>query len=209
LVDDEDFEWLNQYKWFYHDGYAIRREQVDGKQKIIRMHRELLGFPFSKEVDHINRIRNDNQRKNLRICERRQNAANRAAQLNNKSKYKGVFYCKRTSSWMMKLKYNDINITENYINELAAANAYNFYSQKYCGEFGFINDCPIIDDWNNYRAFVKRKENCSSKYKGVHWSNQKKKWIAKVYQGKEIYLGSYNTEEEAYLAYNSYLKEVI
>jgi len=43
----------------------------------------------------------------------------------------------------------------------------------------------------------------TSKYKGVHWYKQTCKWRAQIQnKHKNIYLGYYNTEEEAALAYN-------
>src|SRR3990167_2069342 len=55
LVDDEDFDFLNQYKWFYHkQGYAVRQSGS------IRMHRLLMNTPKRQEVDHINGNRLDN-----------------------------------------------------------------------------------------------------------------------------------------------------
>lgn len=60
LVDDDDFEWLSQFKWyavkFGRTFYAVRQApRVNGKQRKIWMHREVLGpsvkshvFPVSK-----------------------------------------------------------------------------------------------------------------------------------------------------------------
>lgn len=80
LVDDLDFNWLNQWKWrLGHNGYAIRylRFTVDGKRvrKQIRMHRLLTDAPDGLHVDHIDRNRTNNQRSNLRICTPTENRA--------------------------------------------------------------------------------------------------------------------------------------
>lgn len=46
-------------------------------------------------------------------------------------------------------------------------------------------------------------ENTSSKYKGVHWCKQGKKWRAQIQiNGKRLSLGLYKTEIEASCAYN-------
>lgn len=48
----------------------------------------------------------------------------------------------------------------------------------------------------------KRKVNCTSKYTGVSWRKDRSKWIAKIWvKGKLQYLGSFNTEYDAHLAY--------
>ena len=76
IVDDEDYEWLSQWKWHY-DKYACRRKSTGYKQsKIVFMHREILGYEGELDVDHINKDRIDNRKCNLRLATRSQNLAN-------------------------------------------------------------------------------------------------------------------------------------
>lgn len=43
----------------------------------------------------------------------------------------------------------------------------------------------------------------SSKFKGVYWSKQKQKWKARIYiDKKQVWLGSFDSEEEAAKKYN-------
>lgn len=94
LVDDEDFEWLNQWKWCYGHGYATRRQYIgNGKYTGFRMHRLIVGLATGEghQVDHINGDRLDNRRQNLRICDVSSNKANCEAYSNNKSGFKGVY----------------------------------------------------------------------------------------------------------------------
>lgn len=42
----------------------------------------------------------------------------------------------------------------------------------------------------------------TSGYKGVSWSAKRNKWIAQIVAIENYYLGSFNTKEEAALAYN-------
>ena len=52
---------------------------------------------------------------------------------------------------------------------------------------------------------VKTKKEATSKYKGVHWSKASSKWIASTrVNGKKKYIGSFNTEIEAYMAYTEF-----
>ena len=45
-------------------------------------------------------------------------------------------------------------------------------------------------------------KNCSSKYKGVYWDINLNKWLSQInINNKKKYLGSFETEEEAYLVY--------
>jgi hypothetical protein len=77
LVSDKDFEELKKYNWYYcdkgngknNDGYVYG--YINGKLKSI--HRIIMGEPKGMEIDHKNGDKLDNQRENLRICNRSQN----------------------------------------------------------------------------------------------------------------------------------------
>lgn len=105
LVDDEDFAWLNQWKWYYMrrvkanaelQGYAVRQEWINRTYLPVYMHREILGLKRGEARttgrlgDHINGDTLDNRRSNLRIVTPSQSAQNRSMQRNNTSGYKGV-----------------------------------------------------------------------------------------------------------------------
>jgi AP2 domain len=54
-----------------------------------------------------------------------------------------------------------------------------------------------------------KQEGGTSKYKGVSWETKSKKWFCKIqFQRKQIYIGRFNTQEEAALAYNEKAKEI-
>ncbi len=106
LVDDTDYEWLNQFKWtFMPPGYAMRRINQHRAQKpqTLLMHRMIMEPIGGKEIDHINRDGLDNRRENLRVVSRSQNLRNRRAFKNNKSGYKGVSFNKQTGKWRMQI----------------------------------------------------------------------------------------------------------
>lgn len=43
----------------------------------------------------------------------------------------------------------------------------------------------------------------SSIFKGVYWCNTRKKWVSRIYvDNKQIYMGFYDREEDAAIAYN-------
>lgn len=143
IVDDEDFEYLSQWKWTYHNcGYAYRNEKIGVKKyKCILLHRQILGSD-SPEIDHINRDRLDNRRINLRACNRRDNAINIPKRKGKyTSKYKGVYYSRRCKAWVAQLK---INYTALYLGkyktENDAAVAYNIAASKHYGAFAYLNE---------------------------------------------------------------------
>lgn len=109
-VDDEDFEWLNQWKWYYfaYGGYAIRAVYDLNLKKNHRawMHRVIMSTPKGMQTDHINGDGLDNRRSNLRICTQIQNSQNRSPKSDNSSGYSGVHWAKKGKKWCA---YIDIN----------------------------------------------------------------------------------------------------
>jgi hypothetical protein len=79
LVDVADAEAISAYRWSMHSnrGYAVRMAPVGGKQRLVLMHRFLLGLGLGDpDVDHINGDTLDNRRENLRVCTHAQNQQN-------------------------------------------------------------------------------------------------------------------------------------
>lgn len=113
IVDDEDYEYLNQYKWFAHRNgrnvYAERNSTyIKGqKRKTIGMHTEIIK-PTNQEIDHINGNGLDNRRANLRVCEHKNNSKNRKLNINNTSGYKGVH--KYQNKWRAEIRNDGIRI---------------------------------------------------------------------------------------------------
>lgn len=144
LVDDEDYERLNQFKWYAkREGntlYAVRgskRLDGKGKQKLIRMHRVIMNASKGNQVDH--RFGNglDNRKENLRMCTNQQNAHNRKQpQKNNKLGIKGVCWDEKLKKFKAGIKFNGKSIHLGYFNVLGDADsAYRIAEEKYFGEF--------------------------------------------------------------------------
>lgn len=134
LVDDEDFEYLNQFNWCFDGQYAQRR--VDSKT--IRMHTFLLRTPNGMEVDHINENKLDNRRGNLRICNRSENTVNQKAR--GISKYRGVSYKKDSHKWIAQIKKNYKAYRIGSFNtEIEAAQAYDEKAKELHGTFVQLN----------------------------------------------------------------------
>ena len=138
LVDDENFEWLNQFKWHLSSsGYAVRKIGPAGKQRNIYMHRIVLKCPNNKETDHINRNRIDNQRTNLRIASRSQNASNRECP--RSSDYRGIQH-RTVNSWRATIRINGKSFSlGHFASSKLAALAYDRAAKKYFGEFARCN----------------------------------------------------------------------
>jgi hypothetical protein len=107
LIDTEDVERLRKYCWYkMSTGYIGRRE---GK-KIVLMHRTLLSPISGQCIDHINGIRTDNRKSNLRACTYSQNNMNLAIRNNNKSGVKGVSFNRFNNKWVAQIGVNHNNI---------------------------------------------------------------------------------------------------
>lgn len=107
VVDSEDFEYLNRWKWhFSAKGYACRKP---GKQTIF-MHRLINQTPDGLQTDHINHNKLDNRKENLRSVTNQENHFNRPVDSNNTSGYKGVSWDKSRSKWVASITKDDRNI---------------------------------------------------------------------------------------------------
>lgn len=201
IVDDEDYKSLSIYKWSYNSkGYAWRSIKGENKRTYILMHRFIMGAKADELIDHKNGNRLDNRKCNLRICTRSQNNCNQRLQAREKtSKFKGLTITK-SKNWQVQISFcNNHKSLGTFTNEIAGANAYNYYAKKYHGEFACLNDVPYMEreDWEKYRTKF------SSKYLGVIWNKQKNKWQTRVYYNKKMkHIGFYDDEDEAGLAYN-------
>ena len=113
LVDDNDFEELNKFKWHalkdentFYTGRKIWDKNTK-KQKMITMHRVIMKTPKGKETDHIDRNALNNQRSNLRIVTHSQNQMNKGMGKNNTSGFKGVSWDKNSKKWQANIKENN------------------------------------------------------------------------------------------------------
>jgi len=141
-VDDEDFEWLSQWKWRYDRGYAGRRTKVNGKRCTIFMHREIAQTPDGMETDHRKTGETlNNQRSNLRVCTVAQNQANRGLAWNNTSGYKGVSYHRAKKKWRARIKAGGGKLIQvgYFPNAEDAAHAYDAAARQLHGEFAYLN----------------------------------------------------------------------
>ena len=153
FVDDEDFEWLSQWKWHYSTRYAARSVHLGvfngvQKRKRVFMHKAILekylGTKELQETDHINCDSLDNRKCNLRLATRKQNGSNRRIPKSNTSGYKGVSWDKTTTNrdkkWLARIKVNNrlINLGR-YLTKEEAAQVYNQAASQYFGEFSNLN----------------------------------------------------------------------
>jgi len=144
LVDDEDYERVNQYKWCINsNGYAVTSyRDSNGKRKAMKMHRFILNLNKGDSlVDHRDTIRINNQKYNLRVASFVENLRNQKINKNNKSGFKGVRLHKPSSLYIAQIGINGKQKHIGYFKcPVEAAKAYNEAAIKYFGEFAQLNE---------------------------------------------------------------------
>ena len=147
LVDDEDYEWLAQWKWcvVYNRGWRVSRGIYKGGS--VYMSRAIMenhGYRIkAKIVDHKDRNGLDNRKQNLRTCTTGQNQCNGIKRYGGRasSKYKGVCWFVPRQKWQARISWLRRIYFLGYFNdEIDAAKAYNEKAKKLHGEFARLND---------------------------------------------------------------------
>jgi len=146
IVDVEDFERLNKYKWHCtHYGYAKRavsNKSDKGRRQVWSyMHKMVCPAPKGMIVDHINRNCRDNRKANLRPATQKQNVWNRKfVRKTGKTRYNGIRWDKNKEKWQVRLTINGRRESFGYYaDETEAAKAYDRVAEEYRGEYAFLN----------------------------------------------------------------------
>lgn len=138
IVDDDIFDYLNQWKWHYgKTGYAQRSQWLHGKNKnmLIMMHRLINNTPIGMITDHINQNKLDNRKLNLRTTNKVINALNSKLHNTNNSGYRGIEII--NNRYRVRIYKNKSIHIGCYKNIKEAINARNEAYLKYFN-FGFI-----------------------------------------------------------------------
>lgn len=149
-VDDEDFEWLSQWKWHAwrskptENWYAVRSESFP-KKTTYYMHRDILGLKQGDRriVDHVESSQSlNNQRKNLRLANPCQSSCNARKKANSAMPFKGVYVAPRkggTIAYGARIRVEGKRLYLGY--RSTAEEAYALYceaAKQYHGEFARV-----------------------------------------------------------------------
>lgn len=140
LVDNEDFQRVNQHKWHVNTrGYVIA--SIGGRP--LSMHRFVMGQPHCS-VDHRYGDKLDNRKRKLRLCNQSQNCGNAKRSINNTSGFKGVSWNKALKKWHSYIMVNRKRKHLGYfVDKLEAAKTYNRAALEYFGEFAKLNEVKL------------------------------------------------------------------
>lgn len=146
IVDDDEFDHLLQFQWHLDGNYAIRSTPAKARNP---MQYDVLGFPQSMLIDHINGDGLDNRRENLRPCTQHENTWNtkkRTAACS--SQFKGVCFHKTHNIYQAYITFRGTKISlGHHEDETTAARAYDRAAYHYFGDFArlnFPNETPAL-----------------------------------------------------------------
>lgn len=198
-VDNELAPYLNQVKWCMKNKYP-------GNSNLGFLHRcvwELLGKSFTPNhyIDHKNFDTLDATDDNLREVNASVSSRHQAKKEGCTSIFRGVSWNTQNSKWVAQIQVKDVGHVHlgYHEHEVTAAMYYKSAVHVVHGvEYEIENDLPIIQlpsiivsNLSSKTVTVISKEHC-------YYVPKTRKWISQIrFNKKQLYLGSFATQEEA------------
>ena len=91
-------------------------------------------------VDHINRVRTDCRKSNLRFCTQQQNNINRTITNKNNSGVVGVYFNKFTNRWRAYITFNKKQKSRSFKTKQEAIDCRRKWEKELFGDFNPINN---------------------------------------------------------------------
>jgi hypothetical protein len=201
LIDKEDIDKVGRLQFTFMKKYRGRSRSL---------YRIIMDAKDGEQVDHIDGNRLNNRRSNLRICTQFENSRNIKI-VRGVSKYKGVSWKNRISKWSVSIRINKKRYhLGDFVNEIEAARTYDVFARELHKEFAVLNfpDLPPLDIDVSAKIDKINNRKMTSKYLGVSFHAPANKWRSQYnVNKKQIILGYFTTEEEAYQARKKFEEE--
>ena len=141
IIDTEDYKRVSEHSWC-RSGNGYIHSSIEGEH--IGLHRFIIKVAESYEyIDHINRNKWDNTKKNLRITNGTGNGLNRNINKEGKtSKYRGVCFDKNRNKWRAEISVGKKFNLGRFNSEEDAAKAYNYAAYLLAPEYIDFNNVP-------------------------------------------------------------------
>lgn len=134
FFDLEDYDLIRKYCWCEKTDNEYIVGSVDRKR--VYLHRLIMNPDKGMVVDHINHLKYDNRRSNLRVCTQHQNNMNMKMKSNNRTGHKGVGIYK--GKYRARITYNGKDMTLGYFDNIEdAIAARQEAEEKYFGEYRY------------------------------------------------------------------------
>lgn len=220
IVSPEDYDRVMKYRWCYctitnkNTGKVF--ENVNGyidKENTIRLSHFIMGKPAKGYVvDHLSRDRLDNRRENLRFATLSQNAQN-TENMGGTSMYRGVIYVRSVDRWSATSSRKHLR---RFLTDREAAIAYDKYALLRYGKEaqtnGFVEWSEVEGkDWDKDFSQVRTRHLPKNihYFTGKNMTDNTKYRVRHTYNKKNKLVGYYATIDEAQMALDIYLADVI
>jgi len=122
------------------NGYVYFNTDENGHRQRHYLHRWVMRAPAGLDVDHINGDRQDNRKKNLRLCSRSQNMQKAKKRSGTKSRFRGLSWDRTRQKWMVTIQADaKLTYIGRFDDEEEAARAYDAAAKRLHGEFANLN----------------------------------------------------------------------
>lgn len=151
IFDAEDYPLVSTLQWSVGSHSYVT--SGSSKNQVL-MHRLIMNVNDEHEIDHINRIKVDNRKCNLRLCTHGDNARNKPAQANSKTSYKGI--CQLPNGRYQAQIYVDHKPV--YLGQYAdieeAVHVYDSALKIIAGEYACVNNKSSVLDKNIFQRLL-------------------------------------------------------
>lgn len=205
IVDKEDYERCMEHIWTASE---LNTPHTKISRNTVWLSSFVLGSdPEEGEITFKNKNKLDCRKNNLIIVSRLELNRRRRPSINSRSKYKGVDWQKSNKKWRARIQVKGKQIHLGlFDDEDDAAKAYNAAALEHFGEHFHLNkigeDNRVKKKPLNKNPQIRRVPNkYAGRLRGAYKNHGKFSSMI-GFEGKNIYLGNFNTPEQAAKAYD-------